>query len=250
MSFRRDGKKANVWRKRLAKYPELLQKAGLPDIVLHDDHSWLFFLQEGCFQGDKNTPLIDALAFLSESQQAALYELLSSLLTEQERVGATLWTILDIRFRMLRAEKFSRSNKKRRKDEPVAHRKLFPKAGSSYLSPSEVIRRLQKHFAHVKFDLEQGQAETQAMIDQLTRMQSFTPPPATAEEIERLQNLCSQAVAVMFGDDADLEDISLTTTIIPGEPLFFGFSSTEHEEATVNLLQRCARILNYEITGE
>jgi hypothetical protein len=99
MSFRRDGKKANHWRKRLEAYPELLAKAGLPDAVLQNGRAWLFFLQEGCFQGDKNTPLIDAMSFLTKKQQGALHELLSRLLTEQERIGCSLWTILDSRFR-------------------------------------------------------------------------------------------------------------------------------------------------------
>jgi hypothetical protein len=98
MSFRRDGKKANAWRKRLEQYPELLHRARLPDVVLQDEYSWWRFLEEGCFQGDKETPLIDALKFLSEKQQKALHELLSSVLTEPERIGRTLWTILNSRF--------------------------------------------------------------------------------------------------------------------------------------------------------
>jgi hypothetical protein len=44
MSFRRDGKTANYWGKRLEKYPELLERAGLPDVVLQDDRSWSFFV--------------------------------------------------------------------------------------------------------------------------------------------------------------------------------------------------------------
>jgi hypothetical protein len=99
MSFRRDGKKANVWRKRLEKYPELLQKAGLPDVVLQDDRSFSFFLQEGCFQGAEGTPLVDALSFLSEQQQEALHQLFLRILTEEERPVYTLWRVLDSHFR-------------------------------------------------------------------------------------------------------------------------------------------------------
>lgn len=99
MGFRRDSKKVNLWRKRLEKYPDLLQRASLPDVVLQNDRAWSFFLQEGCFQGDKDTPLIDAMSFLSEIQKEALYELLSSLLTEQERTGYTLWAVLNTHFR-------------------------------------------------------------------------------------------------------------------------------------------------------
>jgi len=77
----------------------LVQQVGLPDVVLQDEHAWNFFLQEGCFQGAKSTPLVDALSFLSEQQQRALHELLSNVLSEDERIGKTLWTILDARFR-------------------------------------------------------------------------------------------------------------------------------------------------------
>ncbi len=97
MSFRRDGKKANYWRTRLERYPDLLQRVGLPDVVLRDDRSWCFFLQDCCFLADKGTPLIDALKFLPEQQQEALYELLSHLLTEREKNVYTLWRVLDSR---------------------------------------------------------------------------------------------------------------------------------------------------------
>ena len=97
MGFRRDGKNANYWRKRLQGHPELLQKIGLPDMVLQDERSLRFFLNEGCFKGDKGTPLIEGLSFLSEQQQEALYELLSKIFTETERIG-TIWTALNSRF--------------------------------------------------------------------------------------------------------------------------------------------------------
>jgi len=99
MSFRREGKKANVWRKRLERYSELLQRAGLPDVVLTDDRAFSFFLQEGCFQAARGTPLTDALSFLSGDQQDALHQLLSNVLTEQEKIVFTLWRLLDAKFR-------------------------------------------------------------------------------------------------------------------------------------------------------
>jgi hypothetical protein len=96
MSFRRDESRANDWKKRLQRNPELVQRAGLPDIVYKDRRSWCFFIQEGCLPG---TPLIDALTILSEPQQRALHELLSQVLSEQERVG-TIWEVLEHRFRV------------------------------------------------------------------------------------------------------------------------------------------------------
>lgn len=99
MGFRREGKKANVWRKRMNKYPDLFQRAELPDVVLTDDRAFSFFLQEGCFQGAKGTSLVDALSFLSDHSQEALHQLLSNILAEQEQIGLTLWRVLDSKFR-------------------------------------------------------------------------------------------------------------------------------------------------------
>jgi hypothetical protein len=136
------------------------------------------------------------------------------------------------------------------RSERMAHRRLFPKPGSDYLSPPEVIARLRSHFKHVRIDPEQGEAHVNKMVDQLTRMQLLTPPPATPEEIEHLRGLRGEAVFVMFADNPAFGEAYLTTTIIPGEPLFFGFSSVNHEEAACGLLERCALLLDYRITEE
>lgn len=129
----------------------------------------------------------------------------------------------------------------------MGHRKLFPKSGNKYLSPSEVITRLQAHFEHVEINQHQGATHVDKMVDQLTRMRFLSPPPATPEDIERLRSYRSQAVFVKFCDEPDSEHAYLTTTVIPGEPLFFGFSSSDQEEAAAKLLERCALILGYEI---
>ena len=97
MGFRRDGKNANYWRKRLEQFPDLLQKVGLPDEVLKDERSLRFFLNEGLFSGGRGSPLVDALEFLSNQQRIALHELLSKVFTEAERSG-TIWARLESRF--------------------------------------------------------------------------------------------------------------------------------------------------------
>jgi hypothetical protein len=131
----------------------------------------------------------------------------------------------------------------------MAHRKLFPKSGNPYLTPAEVIARLQAHFGYVETDPQRGADHVDSMVAQLARMQFLSPPPATPEQIERLRSVRSQAVLVVFSDDASSEYAYLTTTLIPGEPLFFGFSSANQEEASAELLERCASVLGYEITG-
>src|SRR5579884_3541456 len=122
----------------------------------------------------------------------------------------------------------------------MANRKLCPKPGGNYLAPSDVIARLRSHFSHVEIDARQGEAVVNQMVDQLTRMQFLEPPPATPEDIQRLRSLRGQAVSVTVADDPDSEKAWLTTTLIPGEPLFFGFSSGHHEDAAMPLLERCA----------
>jgi hypothetical protein len=131
----------------------------------------------------------------------------------------------------------------------MANRKLHPKSGCDYLSPSEVITRLQAGFKYVDLDPHQGQLRVDQMADQLTRMQFLTPPPATLEEIDRLRSLRKQAVFVTFYDNSDSEYCYLSTTVIPGEPLFIGFSSSQHEEHSAQLLARCAMLLDYDVFG-
>jgi hypothetical protein len=131
----------------------------------------------------------------------------------------------------------------------MADRKLFPKSGSPYLTPTEVIARLHSHFRHVETDPDGGAAYLNSMVAQLTRMQDLSPPPAAPEEVERLRSLRGEAVSVVFCDDPRSEYAYLATTVIPETPLFFGFSSAHQEEASAELLARCASVLGYEITG-
>src|ERR1700722_10550745 len=129
----------------------------------------------------------------------------------------------------------------------MAHRKLFPPPGSDFLSPSDIVARLRSHFRHVQVDSQGGQTHLDKMVDQLTRMQFLTPPPATPEQIDRLRRVRAEAVLGAFADDPASEDTWLSTAMIPGEPLFFGFSSARHQEAAGALLERCAIVLGYEM---
>lgn len=131
----------------------------------------------------------------------------------------------------------------------MAHDRLFPRTGHKWLSPPEVVERLRSEFSTVKVDRKQGEAHVVRMIDQLTRMLHLTPPPASEAEIDRLRSVREQAVFLMFGESTDSDNGYLGTTVIPGEPLFFGYSSGRHQEATRPLLERCASALGYEIEG-
>jgi hypothetical protein len=98
MSYRRTGKKANLWRMRLERHKDLLRRAGIPDFVLKDENTWWRFLLHGYHQEDSQTPPVLVLNLLSERQLRVLHDLLGRTYTETERVGMDLWTELEARF--------------------------------------------------------------------------------------------------------------------------------------------------------
>jgi hypothetical protein len=129
----------------------------------------------------------------------------------------------------------------------VARNKLFPKPSSSFLSPAEVVSRLRAEFRHIAVDQQQGVAHAGQLIAQLERMKDLEPPPASPEEIQRLRSLQNQALFITLSDEAMSEFAYLAFGVIPGTPLFFGYSSPQHEEASRPLLERCASALDYDI---
>jgi hypothetical protein len=129
----------------------------------------------------------------------------------------------------------------------MAFNRLYPKEGGRYLSPTEVIEKLKQEFAHVEVDAAKGEVHILNMIAQLIRMQDFSPPPASPEDIERLRSVKNEARYVTVMSESMDQDAYLTTCIIPGEMLFFDYSSARHEIISRPLLERIAAALNYEI---
>jgi hypothetical protein len=129
----------------------------------------------------------------------------------------------------------------------MAFNRLYPKEGGRYLSPTEVIERLKQEFAQVEVDVAKGEVHVLRMIEQLARMQDFTPPPASPEDIERLRSVKNEARFVTVMSKSKDEDAYLSTCIISGEALFFDYSSARHEMMARPLLERFAAALNYEI---
>jgi len=113
----------------------------------------------------------------------------------------------------------------------------------------EAINRLSSEFANFHADREKGSEYVRQMLQQLTKMKHLTPPPATNEEITRLEGLQGESIFVSISDEANSGVSYLTTCIIPGQPLFFGYSSAKHQLAAQSLLDRCAAALDYEIEG-
>jgi hypothetical protein len=129
--------------------------------------------------------------------------------------------------------------------EYMAHSRLYPESGQPFLSSIEAINRLHSEFGNFHADRKKGAEYVGQMLQQLNRMRSVTPPPATNEQIARLEALECESIFISICSDDDPGGPCLTTCIIPGEPLFFGFSSDSHQEATLPLLIRCASALGY-----
>lgn len=129
----------------------------------------------------------------------------------------------------------------------MAHR-LTARDGQRYLSPRVVVTRLESEFAYVEVDEEDGRRHVRGIIRQLEKMADMGLIPVDSEYLERLRKAQRGAMYVYFGDDPGSEVACLSTAVIPGEALFFDYSSRAHEEAARHLLLRCAAVLDYDIT--
>jgi len=123
---------------------------------------------------------------------------------------------------------------------------LFARDGQSYLPPDEVVARLVAEFPYVATSKQDGRRFVRGMIQQLQTINKFGESPVDREHLERLERLEDEAIYVYF-EDWTSEAVYLGTAIIPGEPLFFMYSSSEQERAARPLLLRCAKALDYEI---
>ena len=128
----------------------------------------------------------------------------------------------------------------------MAHR-LIARDGHRYLSPRVVVTRLESEFAYVESSEEDGRRHVRGLVRQLQSIKQIGDIPVDSEHLERLKKAQNGAIYVYFGDDPSSETAYLSAAIIPGEPLFFDYSSRAHEQAAQTLLLRCADVLGYEL---
>lgn len=128
----------------------------------------------------------------------------------------------------------------------MAHR-LCARDGEGYLSPRIVVERLEAEFPYVEVDAEDGRRHVRGIIRQLERMGEMGLVPLDEAYVQRLKQAAGASVYVYFGDDPGSEIACLSTAVIPGEALYFVYSSRKHAETAWPLLQRCAAVLGYEI---
>lgn len=127
----------------------------------------------------------------------------------------------------------------------MAHR-LNPRDGRPYLSPRAVVARLQSVFPYVAWSEEDGRRYVGGIIRQLQAIKQTGNIPVDSEYLDRLERAQNGAIYVYF-EDWNSEAAFLSTAVIPGEPLFFHYSSSAHEQAAKTLLLRCAEALDYDI---
>jgi len=128
----------------------------------------------------------------------------------------------------------------------MAHR-LCVRDGERYLSPRVVVARLEAEFPYVEVDEEDGRRHVRGIVRQLERISAMGLVPIDEGYVARLKKAERGAVFVYFGDDPGSESACLSTAVIPGEALYFVYSSRRHAEETWPLLLRCAAVLGYEI---
>ena len=128
----------------------------------------------------------------------------------------------------------------------MAHR-LVARGGHRYLSPHVVVTRLESEFAYVESSEEDGRRHVRGIVLQLQAIKQIGDVPVDSEYLERLERAQDGAIYVYFGDDPSSETAYLSTAVIPGEPLFFDYSSRAHEAEAQMLLLRCAEVLDYDV---
>ncbi len=121
----------------------------------------------------------------------------------------------------------------------MSHR-LEPKDDVSYLTPDEIVSRLQDEFACCTADRDEGKdvvGDTIAKLIELNAPQEIIDQQVAAQ---------SGAITVLIADDDTTEDY-LQFTVKPNEGILVGYFSGQHEDATRPLLDRCACVLDYRI---
>jgi hypothetical protein len=126
----------------------------------------------------------------------------------------------------------------------MAH-ELTPKPERPPLPIEEIIRRLNDSFGHVELDVEQA---SRALQDGVRYMARTGPPHFDSDDIERARRSIGHSVYVVLADDANPDLAYLSFLLEPEhESIFIGYESGGHEDASRELLERLARVLDYEM---
>lgn len=128
----------------------------------------------------------------------------------------------------------------------MGHR-LLSKPELGYLSPREVVNRINAVFAYVEASEDEGRQHVRDVITQLQAMMKDGTIPQDRQYLAHLRRVQDQAIYVYFGDNPGAENECLSTAVIPGEPILFDYASPDHEQCSRPILERCAIVLGYDI---
>lgn len=117
---------------------------------------------------------------------------------------------------------------------------LSPPDGAAYLDPEEVFRRLHEEFDYTAIDRDEGADVVGEIVAKLVELNA----PQEVIDFQRASQ--DRAIQVVIADDSTSDDY-LQFTVKPSNGIFIGYSSAQHEAATRPLVERCARVLNYQI---
>ena len=122
---------------------------------------------------------------------------------------------------------------------------LMPRVGGSYLTPIEVIRRVEAEFAYVETTEEGARNHVLAWMDQLAFVTAEGRDAGDDKYLAQLEKLQDAARFVHFSDDLGADGVLLSMLMIPQQPLTI--EAHAHDEETWVLIYRCAAALDYEV---
>jgi hypothetical protein len=124
---------------------------------------------------------------------------------------------------------------------------LWPKADRAPLPIDEIIQRLRDSFVHVEVDVEEASSHLEEEIRQILRTGGGSNH-SNSEEIERVRRSIGRAVYVVLADGPSTDGTYLSFLLEPEhERIFISYESGRHEEASRDLRERLARVLDYDM---
>lgn len=124
---------------------------------------------------------------------------------------------------------------------------LSPKDGA-VLPASEVARRLKASFAYVEVGAAEGMRKARAYAEWLEERPAWIFLGRQDEAVayaRRLRTLePGEAVVIWFGDT---QDDTVHITVIPGQPILFGYGSEKEEKDLSGLVTKCAEALQCDV---
>lgn len=124
---------------------------------------------------------------------------------------------------------------------------LRPREGS-LPAAREIARLLAIEFAFVSTNEVEGSQKAQEVAAWIERAPAYLFLGRHDEALaaaRRLRSLApGDALTIAFGDNPSR---TMRITVIPGEPIRFGYASDHEEAASRDLVERCARALHCEV---